>query len=143
MGFLRPWLVRSFRTRERGEESRFLHGFRQCALQLCQPNCYQWDARILSNFCGLREMSAPTRQAAITGSAVPRKAIGGPTAAPPSGTNAQVPAKWGVLRILAQSRFREMASLITASWNQLAEWLKRVETLREWVQGGSECGLRS
>ena len=22
-------------------------------------NCYQWDARILSNFCGLREMSAP------------------------------------------------------------------------------------
>jgi hypothetical protein len=34
-----------------------------------------------------------------------------------------------------------MASLIMQSWNQLMEWLKRVETLREYVQTGSECGL--
>src|ERR1035437_1915981 len=93
MGCLRPWLVRSFRARERGEESRFLQGVRQCALQVCQANCYQWDARILSNFCGLREMSAPTRQVAIAGSAVPSKAIGGPTGPPPPGADAQVPAK--------------------------------------------------
>ena len=30
-----------------------------------------------------------------------------------------------------------LASLITASWNQIIEWLKRVETLREHVQTGA------
>jgi len=38
-------------------------------------------------------MSAPTRQVAIAGSAVPSKAIGGPTGTPPPGADAQVPAK--------------------------------------------------
>src|SRR5450759_3382632 len=104
MGCLRPWLVRSFRARKRGEESRFLQGFRQCALQVSQPNYYQWDARILSNFCCVRKMSAPTRQVAIAGSAVPRKAVAWRTAAPPPGANAQVSAKQGILQILAQSR---------------------------------------
>src|SRR5450759_5059022 len=41
---------------------------------------YQWDARILSNFCCVRKMSAPTRQVAIAGSAVPRKAVAWRTA---------------------------------------------------------------
>jgi hypothetical protein len=36
-----------------------------------------------------------------------------------------------------------MASLITASWNQLVEWLKRLETLRECVENSPEHGLSS
>jgi hypothetical protein len=33
---------------------------------------------------------------------------------------------------------RSVASLITESWNQLVEWLKRIETLRECVNTGPE-----
>jgi hypothetical protein len=33
-----------------------------------------------------------------------------------------------------------MASLVTASWNQIIEWLKRIETLREFV--GQEARSR-
>src|ERR1035437_8928194 len=43
----------------------------------------------------MREMSASTRQVAIAGSAVPRKAIGGPTGTPPPGADAQVPRQIG------------------------------------------------
>ena len=35
-----------------------------------------------------------------------------------------------------------VASLITQYWNQLMEWLKRVETLRECVQSSPELRLK-
>jgi hypothetical protein len=34
-----------------------------------------------------------------------------------------------------------LASLITQSWNQLVDWLKRLETLRECVETGHEDHL--
>ena len=34
----------------------------------------------------------------------------------------------------AITAWRPLASLITESWNQLVEWLKRIDSLREWVK---------
>ena len=38
---------------------------------------------------------------------------------------------------LFENELGEFASQISASWNQLMEWLKRLDTLREHVQGGT------
>lgn len=46
--------------------------------------------------------------------------------------------KWVALRPRRES---SLASLITDSWNQLVEWLKRIEALREWVHRNPECSL--
>jgi hypothetical protein len=34
-----------------------------------------------------------------------------------------------------------LGSLISASWNRVVEWLKRLETLRECIKTGQEHGL--
>jgi predicted acylesterase/phospholipase RssA len=68
---------------------------------------------------------------------------------PPVGGGAFRPTFRNITRVLAErgaaatvlggsAAGARLGSLITASWNQLVEWLKRLKTLRECVKTGQE-----
>src|ERR1017187_875994 len=67
-----------------------------------------------------------------------------------SSTTREIPIEAAILFLLICGFHRStcrregsgLASLITESWNPLVECLKRLETLRKWVQVSPECGLK-